>query len=142
MRARGRIAEALDSGHFVVLPIPRQNLEQLVRVFRSEQGRLTDLMANQHVHSCRAVRKYVAGGKVDAIPVHTFSTTAGDRYFRSTLSIFDRVKVGLPIQQNELLTLQGVILQGKRYHKTDEATVTEAAALLPAAMNRTQRSAM
>jgi hypothetical protein len=56
LRARGRIAEALDSGHFVVLPIPRQNLEQLVRVLRSEQGRLTDLMANQHVHSCRAVR--------------------------------------------------------------------------------------
>jgi hypothetical protein len=47
------------------------------------------------------------------IPVHTFSTTAGDRYFRSTLSIFDRVKVGLPIQQNELLPLQGVILQAK-----------------------------
>lgn len=44
-------------------------------------------------------------------PLHTFSTTAGDRYFRSTLSIFDRVKVGLPIQQNELLTLQGGILQ-------------------------------
>lgn len=95
LRARGRIAETLDSGHFVVLPMPWQNLEELVWIFRSEQGRLTNLMINpngqKQLETCDLEKVD------DARRRYTFSTTAGDRYFRSTLSIFDRVKDSLPI---------------------------------------------